>query len=164
MANAADEGLVVGYDTVGTDSMKWLDPLLESELDSESELEDQLTGVTDVFTNNDGALNDDDVTLARLFQYSLIKAGFDCKIAQGAEEGLQLIRSFEPDVIVSDIMMPNIDGFQFRRNILDDREISSIPFIFLTSKAFSKKRFNFNLSYKTSKWLLKYAFSSFSSP
>lgn len=40
------------------------DLLYETELDSESELESQLVGVTNVFTNNDGALNDDDVTAA----------------------------------------------------------------------------------------------------
>ena len=80
------------------------------------------------------ALVDDDVTIAQLFQYNLNKAGFDCKVANNAEEGYKLIKSFVPDVIISDIMMPKIDGFQLRKMILEDSLVSSIPFIFLTAK------------------------------
>lgn len=80
-------------------------------------------------------LVDDDVTLSRLFQFNLNNAGYDCQIAYDANAGLELVRSLQPDVIVSDIMMPGIDGFQFRKNILKDPEISSIPFIYLTAKA-----------------------------
>lgn len=77
---------------------------------------------------------DDDLSLAKLFQYNLSKAGFDCSVAEGAEEGIQLAKSLMPDIIVSDIMMPKIDGFAFRRLLLADQDLKSIPFIFLTSK------------------------------
>jgi sigma-B regulation protein RsbU (phosphoserine phosphatase) len=80
------------------------------------------------------ALIDDDKTIAQLFQYNLSKAGFDCKVAYNADEGYKLIKSFMPDVIISDIMMPKTDGFQLRKMILEDSIISSIPFIFLTAK------------------------------
>lgn len=79
-------------------------------------------------------LVDDDVSLAKLFQYNLSKAGFECKVAMGAEEALGLAKSTSPDIIISDIMMPKIDGFEFRKMILADSELRSIPFIFLTSK------------------------------
>lgn len=80
------------------------------------------------------ALVDDDSTIAQIFQYNLNKAGFDCRIASNAAEGFKLIKSFMPDLIISDIMMPKIDGLQFRRMILDDPTVSSIPFIFFTAK------------------------------
>ncbi|MBT8379494.1 MAG: response regulator [Ignavibacteria bacterium] len=79
-------------------------------------------------------LIDDDVTISQLFEYNLNKAGFDCKAALSADEGLVLVKSFMPDIIISDIMMPKTDGFQFRKIILEDSNLSSIPFIFLTAK------------------------------
>jgi sigma-B regulation protein RsbU (phosphoserine phosphatase) len=79
-------------------------------------------------------LVDDDHALAKLFQYNLSKAGFECEIATNAEDGLRLARANPPDIIISDIMMPNTDGFQFRRMILADNKLRSVPFVFLTSK------------------------------
>jgi sigma-B regulation protein RsbU (phosphoserine phosphatase) len=79
-------------------------------------------------------LIDDDISLARLFQYNLNKAGLNCKIATSADEGFKLIKANPPDIIISDIMMPVVDGFEFRRMILADDQLRHIPFIFLTSK------------------------------
>ena len=79
-------------------------------------------------------LVDDDVSLAKLFQYNLTKAGFECNLAYSANEGLKLAKAETPDIIISDIMMPQIDGFQFRKMLLTDNDLKSIPFVFLTSK------------------------------
>ncbi len=79
-------------------------------------------------------LVDDDLSLAKLFQYNLTKAGFECMIAGGPEQGIKIAKGELPDIIVSDIMMPDIDGFQFRKMLLADSELKSIPFIFLTAK------------------------------
>jgi len=79
-------------------------------------------------------LVDDDLSLAKLFQYNLTKAGFECKTAPGATEALLLTKSYTPDIIVSDIMMPQVDGFAFRRLVLADPVLKQVPFIFLTSK------------------------------
>ncbi len=77
---------------------------------------------------------DDDVSLAKLFQFNLNKAGFDCSIAINAEEGLKLAQFLQPDLIISDIMMPGIDGYEFRKMILADQQLKSIPFVYLTAK------------------------------
>ena len=79
-------------------------------------------------------LVDDDLSLAKLFQYNLKKAGFECDIADSAEQGIKSAKFSIPDIIISDIMMPVIDGFQFRKMLLADNSLKSIPFIFLTSK------------------------------
>ena len=79
-------------------------------------------------------LVDDDLSLAKLFQYNLKKAGFECDIADSAEQGIKSAKVSIPDIIISDIMMPGIDGFQFRKMLLADNTLRSIPFIFLTSK------------------------------
>jgi len=86
-------------------------------------------------------LVDDDPSLSKAFRYNLQKAGFECKSAESGKEGLEILRSFKPDIIISDIMMPNMSGFEFRSYILERTELKSIPFIFLTAKII---RDNFN--------------------
>lgn len=81
---------------------------------------------------------DDDPSISKLFKYNLDKAGFDCTIASNVDEAMDAIRNFLPDIIVSDIMMPKTDGYQFRRMILNNQELKDIPFIFLTAKGEEK--------------------------
>lgn len=81
---------------------------------------------------------DDDPSISKLFKYNLDKAGFDCTIASNVDEAMDAIRIFLPDIIVSDIMMPKTDGYQFRRMILNNQELKDIPFIFLTAKGEEK--------------------------
>lgn len=79
-------------------------------------------------------LVEDDENIAKLFSYNLKKAGYDCVHGFNGQEGFDLVKSFKPDLIISDIMMPEVDGFQFRRMLMDEPELKSIPFIFLTAK------------------------------
>jgi sigma-B regulation protein RsbU (phosphoserine phosphatase) len=79
-------------------------------------------------------LVDDDISLIRIFEYNLTKAGFECVIADSAEAALNKMKNFIPDLIISDIMMPGTDGFQFRKELLKDDKLKSIPFIFLTAR------------------------------
>ncbi len=87
-----------------------------------------------VSTANKILLVDDDISLIRIFEYNLTKAGFECAIAYSAEEAFDKMNNFIPDLIISDIMMPGIDGFQFRKELLQDDKLKTIPFIFLTAK------------------------------
>jgi sigma-B regulation protein RsbU (phosphoserine phosphatase) len=87
-----------------------------------------------ISTSNKVLLVDDDQSLVRIFEYNLNKAGFECVIADSAEGALQKLKSFVPDLIISDIMMPGTDGFQFRKQLLEDETLRTIPFIFLTAK------------------------------
>ena len=79
-------------------------------------------------------LVDDDLSLTKLFSHSLNKENYNCIVANSAEEGFNIAKSISPDIIISDIMMPNIDGFTFRKMVLDDFQLKSIPFVFLTAK------------------------------
>ncbi len=80
-------------------------------------------------------LVDDDETLSRLFQYNLNKDGFECFIAANAKAGFEQAKSIQPDIIISDIMMPDTDGFEFRKLLLQDNNLKEIPFVFLTAKS-----------------------------
>ena len=85
-------------------------------------------------TSNKILLVDDDQSLIRIFEYNLNKAGFECIIAESADEAFKTMETFIPDLIISDIMMPGVDGYQFRKRLLEDENLRTIPFIFLTAK------------------------------
>jgi sigma-B regulation protein RsbU (phosphoserine phosphatase) len=79
-------------------------------------------------------LIDDDAKLVRLFEYNLTKAGFNVKVAYSGKEALEVVKVDLPDIIVCDIMMPEMDGYELRRKLLEDSSLRSIPFVFLTAK------------------------------
>ncbi len=79
-------------------------------------------------------LVEDELNIAKLFQYNLGKAGYACIHASNGAEGLALAQKEKPDLIISDIMMPYVDGYQFRENLLEDPALKDIPFMFLTAK------------------------------
>jgi sigma-B regulation protein RsbU (phosphoserine phosphatase) len=79
-------------------------------------------------------LVEDDKNIARLIQYNMDKAGYEVAHGINGAIGFELVQSFKPDVIISDIMMPEVDGFAFRKMLLNSPEHRSIPFIFLTAK------------------------------
>jgi sigma-B regulation protein RsbU (phosphoserine phosphatase) len=85
-------------------------------------------------TSNKILLVDDDQSLIRIFEYNLNKAGFECIISESADEAFKTMETFIPDLIISDIMMPGVDGYQFRKRLLEDENLRTIPFIFLTAK------------------------------
>ncbi len=79
-------------------------------------------------------LVEDDQNIARLFSYNLSKTGYECKLAGNGQQGYEICKEFKPDLIISDVMMPDVDGFEFRKMLMEDEELSNIPFIFLTAK------------------------------
>ncbi len=79
-------------------------------------------------------LVEDEESIAKLFLYNFKKAGYSYEWAENGLEGYLLAKSFNPDIIVSDIMMPEVDGYQFRKQLLTDPKLKLIPFIFLTAK------------------------------
>jgi sigma-B regulation protein RsbU (phosphoserine phosphatase) len=78
-------------------------------------------------------LVDDDPVSAELFRYALNGAGFDCRVEHNAMDGLESSRTYLPDIILSDFMMPEIDGFEFRKLLLNDPLLKDIPFVFITA-------------------------------
>ena len=82
---------------------------------------------------------DDDKAALKMYQAGLIKAGIDCQVAYNANDGFKIVKSFQPDLIVADVMMPEIDGYKFREMLLEDTETSSIPFMFLSNISSEKE-------------------------
>ena len=65
-------------------------------------------------------LVEDEFNIAKLFTYNLTKAGFHCEHANNGREGLAQALKNKPDLIISDVMMPEMDGFEFRKKLLED--------------------------------------------
>jgi two-component system OmpR family response regulator len=75
---------------------------------------------------------DDEASLSDLLQLALRYEGWDVKTAADGQQALKTTREFRPDVIVLDIMMPNVDGLQTLRRLRTNGD--DVPVLFLTAK------------------------------
>jgi two-component system KDP operon response regulator KdpE len=74
---------------------------------------------------------DDDKTLLRLLQEALTKAGYQVILTSNGIDGLQEMYARQPDLVLLDVMMPRMDGWETLSRI---RQISRVPVIMLTAK------------------------------
>ncbi|GAA5522701.1 phosphate regulon transcriptional regulatory protein PhoB [Fodinibius salicampi] len=81
---------------------------------------------------------DDEKDLLDLIEYNLKKEGFDVLKAEDGQEGIEVARKHQPDLILLDIMMPKMDGLEVVERIRDDRQLKRIPVIFLTARGDEK--------------------------
>jgi two-component sensor histidine kinase len=76
---------------------------------------------------------DDNVNDRRLLRYTLEHHGCTVIEARDGQEGLNFVIRHNPDVIVSDALMPRMDGFQLLRTLKSDPDLRSIPFLFYSA-------------------------------
>ena len=77
-------------------------------------------------------LVEDEEELVRIVQTYFRDEGYEVRIALNGEEGLKVVRDFKPDVIVSDVKMGQMDGFELYEALQKLPEFAKSPFIFLT--------------------------------
>ena len=76
----------------------------------------------------------DDSITARSLERSILEAnGFEVRVAVDGLEGLELAREEKPDLIVTDLQMPRLDGFGLLEALKADPRLSSIPVIIISS-------------------------------
>jgi len=80
-------------------------------------------------------LVDDDEHILRSLEIYLKMEEFRVMTAPGGREALDVLKETRPDLIVLDIMMPEIDGFQVLEYIKGDPKIKNVPVIMLTAKS-----------------------------
>ena len=61
--------------------------------------------------------------------------GYDVKRASNGDEALKLVRTFKPDIVLLDVMMPKLDGREVCRRIKGDPLTAEIPVVFLSARA-----------------------------
>ena len=74
---------------------------------------------------------EDDANIAELLHLYLEKEGFETQVAKDGGKGVDLFRSFQPDLVLLDIMLPVMDGWSVLKRI---REGDKAPVIMLTAK------------------------------
>ena len=83
---------------------------------------------------------DDSITVRRVTQRLLQREGYRVALAADGLQGLERLREERPTVVLSDIEMPRMDGFDFVRNIRADETMRDLPVIMITSRIAEKHR------------------------
>jgi len=78
---------------------------------------------------------DDEHKILMSLEYSFRKIGYEVFIARDGTEVLELLKTITPDVILLDIMMPNLDGYSTLEQIKKMEELANTKVIFLSTKA-----------------------------
>ena len=81
---------------------------------------------------------DDEATFIKLAQIRLESSGYEVITAKDGEEGLEKAKSEKPDLIMLDVVMPEMDGYQVCRLLKKDAQYNKIPIILFTGKAKDK--------------------------
>lgn len=74
---------------------------------------------------------DDEKSISDIIKFNLLKDGYDVEVAEDGDEALKKVYLIQPDLILLDVMLPKLDGFQVCRKI---RESFNTPIIMLTAK------------------------------
>ncbi|MEN9223995.1 MAG: response regulator [Thermostichus sp. HHBFW_bins_43] len=77
---------------------------------------------------------EDEPPIRTYLQKLLRRAGYDTIAATDGEEGLSLVRSLLPDLVLCDVVMPKLNGYGVLDALKRDRATAHIPFVFLSSK------------------------------
>lgn len=78
---------------------------------------------------------DDQKHIVRLVQVTLERAGYEVVCAYDGVEALEQVAKERPDMVVLDVMMPRMDGFEVLQRMQADTKLQTIPVIMLTAKA-----------------------------
>ena len=85
-------------------------------------------------------LVDDEPGLREAVQAYLEDSGFVVRVASNATEGWELLQQMTPDLVISDIMMPQVDGYEFLQQMRDDPRFKTLPVVFLTARGMTSDR------------------------
>jgi len=78
---------------------------------------------------------DDEQDIVDLISYNLSKEGYEVATASNGTDAVELAQRLRPDLVILDIMMPGLDGFEVCRTLRQDPSMQSTAIVFLTAKA-----------------------------
>lgn len=76
---------------------------------------------------------EDEETLLNLLDIKLNQEGYEVEVARDGQEGLEKIKTNQPDLILLDIVMPKMGGFEVMEALRKDEELSKIPIIIISN-------------------------------
>jgi twitching motility two-component system response regulator PilG len=77
---------------------------------------------------------EDRASLTQMLQFLFLSKGLNVQIAFNGKEALEKVGNISPDLILLDIMMPQMDGFEVLEKLKENRETAGIPVIMLTAR------------------------------
>jgi twitching motility two-component system response regulator PilH len=83
---------------------------------------------------------DDSPTDVRVFTTLLERAGHRVSSASSAEQGIEMARSQRPDLVIMDVIMPGMNGFQATRTLTRDPATQNVPVLIITTKSMETDR------------------------
>lgn len=79
------------------------------------------------------AIIEDDLTISQMYRMKFEADGFDVRIANNGKIGIDLVKSFRPDIVLLDLQMPEMDGEETLRLIRSNESSKNTPVIILTN-------------------------------
>ncbi|HEY0032917.1 MAG TPA: response regulator [Devosia sp.] len=83
---------------------------------------------------------DDSRTILAMLHHTLSNAGFEVLQAEDGQQGLDVLKTQDVDVVITDINMPVMDGIEFIRNVRASGQYQSLPILILTTETSQDKR------------------------
>jgi two-component system phosphate regulon response regulator PhoB len=81
------------------------------------------------------AIVEDEAELAALIEYNLVRHGYEAQILGGSKGTLRALEQAKPDLILLDVMLPDVDGFELCRQIRQSAALGRTPVLFLTARS-----------------------------
>lgn len=85
-------------------------------------------------------LVDDEPNILIALEFLMKQQGYNVETAKNGQEALAIMENFTPDVVLLDVMMPGMDGFEVAKKIREDTALFSTQIIFLTAKGTKEDR------------------------
>jgi DNA-binding NarL/FixJ family response regulator len=85
-------------------------------------------------------LVDDEPGVRESVQAYLEDSGYAVQVAAGAKDAWEMIQRDPPELVITDVMMPQVDGYQFLQQMRDDPRFAAMPVIFLTARGMKSDR------------------------
>ena len=111
-----------------------------ADLDNEQPRAPSVEAVQGLRTQHIVMVVDDSLTVRRVTQRLLSREGYQVVLAKDGVDALQQLQAITPDVMLVDIEMPRMDGFDLTRNVRGNERTHSIPIIMITSRTAEKHR------------------------
>lgn len=97
---------------------------------------------------------EDDTFLSEMYATKLTQAGYQVEVADEGQKGIEKAKASQPDLILLDIVLPKMDGFEMLKLVKEDNQLKNIPVILLTNLG-QKSEVEKGLSLGASAYIIK---------
>ncbi len=85
---------------------------------------------------------DDEPHILTVVQFLVEREGYEARAVQNGEEAMKTLSHFRPDIIILDVMMPGLNGYEIAKQIRKEEQFQDVRIVFLSAKGTQKDRFD----------------------